>query len=304
MRLTHDEVVTRIEKIHGGKITVIGPYIQHSQPIAVRCECGYQWAPRANNLLNGKGCRKCLFKRLTILNRLTHDEVVARVAEIFRGRITVIGRYIRRCDPLLVRCECGHEWGIVASYLLNGQGCTKCKGRKLAELKRLTHDEVVSRITAKSGGKITVIGQYKNTHSKLEVRCECGHQWAPTADSLFLNGGCPNCVEYGFRRNKPAIAYYLRIATPAGPLYKIGITNGTVARRFRMDMGKITILKIWNFPNGFDAYTFEQKVLRENAFDQYYGPEILSRAGNDELFVCDVLGLDTGGPQLNLEIAA
>jgi hypothetical protein len=96
----------------------------------------------------------------------------------------------------------------------------------------------------------------------------------------------------------------LRIASSSGALYKIGITNRTVAERFGRDMGKITILKIWNFAGGADAYELEQKILRENAFEQYRGPAILCDGGNDELFVSDVLGLDSSNPQLSLEIAA
>jgi hypothetical protein len=60
---------------------------------------------------------------------------------------------------------------------------------------------------------------------------------------------------------------------------------------------------IWDFVHGAEAYEFEQKVLRENAFDQYRGSAIL-RSGNDELFLCDVLSLDNGDYQLKLAIAA
>jgi hypothetical protein len=86
-------------------------------------------------------------------------------------------------------------------------------------------------------------------------------------------------------------AYYLRITTPTKPLYKIGITNRTLAERFPFDSTKITVLKTWDFKKGSDAYEFEQKLLSENASELYHGPAFL-HDGNDELFTRDILELD------------
>jgi hypothetical protein len=154
-------------------------------------------------------------------------------------------------------------------------------------------------------GEVLVLGKYQGTVAPILVRCNgCKYEWSPVPSTLFQGCGCPKCAEYGFQFNKPAITYYLRIATPDRPLYKIGITNRTVAKRFPRDMHRITILKIWNFDIGTDAYEYEQQVLRENAFDLYRGPDVLHNDGNDELFVCDVLGLDVNQPQLDFEFAA
>ena len=76
-------------------------------------------------------------------------------------------------------------------------------------------------------------------------------------------------------------------------LYKIGITNLSVHKRFpSIDLERIRTLKTWQFDQGVDAAQEELRILREFEDDQYLGPDVLAGAGNTELFVRDVLGLE------------
>jgi hypothetical protein len=77
-------------------------------------------------------------------------------------------------------------------------------------------------------------------------------------------------------------------------LYKIGITNLTVQKRFpSLDLARIRVVKTWSYELGVDAAKREIAVLREFMDDRYTGLDVLIGAGNTELFVRDVLGLDT-----------
>jgi hypothetical protein len=57
-------------------------------------------------------------------------------------------------------------------------------------------------------------------------------------------------------------------------------------------MERIRTLQTWYFERGEEAAKREESILREFADDQYLGPTVLVGAGNTELFVRDVLGLD------------
>ena len=77
-------------------------------------------------------------------------------------------------------------------------------------------------------------------------------------------------------------------------LYKIGITNLTVQKRFpNADLARIRVIKTWAFEYGGDAAKREVSVLQEFSDDLYTGVDVLVGAGNTELFVRDVLELDT-----------
>jgi len=127
-------------------------------------------------------------------------------------------------------------------------------------------------------------------------------QMEPSSRELVPGCRLPECAEYGFQSSKPAIVYYLRVSNPSGPaLYKIGVTNRTVAERFPRDSKSITILEIFKFQKGAEAYAYEQRTLQDNAAFRYSGPDVLQGNGNDELFIRDVLGLDPGD-DMQLEI--
>jgi hypothetical protein len=76
-------------------------------------------------------------------------------------------------------------------------------------------------------------------------------------------------------------------------LYKIGITNLNVQKRFpNVDLARIRVIKTWSYESGAEAAKREISVLQEFSDDLYTGVDVLIGAGNTELFVRDVLGLD------------
>jgi len=97
----------------------------------------------------------------------------------------------------------------------------------------------------------------------------------------------------GYQPTKPGTLYYLKIQRENHPtLYKIGITNYTVKRRFGSDMKYITIINEERFQDGSIAAEKELEILRKYKEDKYIGEPIL-KDGNSELFKKDILRLDS-----------
>ena len=81
-------------------------------------------------------------------------------------------------------------------------------------------------------------------------------------------------------------------------LYKIGITNLSVEKRFpTADRARIRIVKLWHFDLGRKAAELEREILTEFEPFKYRGPKVLVGAGNDELFTDDILNLDRGNDE-------
>ena len=73
--------------------------------------------------------------------------------------------------------------------------------------------------------------------------------------------------------------------------YKIGITNRTVNKRYKVsDKEIIQILHQIHYPSGQKALSEETKYKRKYKEYQYKGPDILS-SGNTELFTEDIIEL-------------
>lgn len=136
--------------------------------------------------------------------------------------------------------------------------------------------------------------EYKSAHTPVIIICpEHGVTEQRARDHLKRRPLC--CAETGFDRNKPAILYYVRIKREGdSPLYKIGITNNSLARRYSVtDLQKIECIETVEFDRGEDAYDLEQLYLRDFKSDAYAGEDIL-QSGNTEIFTRDILELDKG----------
>jgi hypothetical protein len=195
------------------------------------------------------------------------------------------------------RCKCGHEWASSFQNVFRQTGCPQCA--LLIPRRTVSALDIARRCEKLAEREIWMISICEKVQNKARFQCRNGHQWSAQASSVFRGNGCPDCATYGFQARKSAIVYYVRFDLACGSFWKIGVTNRTVAARFRTFPIKPTIIKIWSFAVGADACELEQRILLENSFDQYRGSDVLP-GGNNELFTCDVLGLDVREPKLAL----
>ncbi len=173
-------------------------------------------------------------------------------------------------------------------------GCMECAHDQQSERLRLTREEFIARAEAVHGkGKYDYSeAEYVDARSKIKIICYEHGPFMQNAGKHMYGSGCPTCTDVGFDPLKPAIVYYLRLDTDTGHLFKIGVTNRTVAERFSRDIDRIKVLAEIPFDVGGEAIDFEREVLQEFAPFRYSGPPVLSQGGNTELFVSDVFEMD------------
>jgi hypothetical protein len=290
-RLCRSVLYRRYAELAERGIEVLGKYISANHRLLVRCQCGHEWTPKASQLFNGHGCHKCKIQK----QRLSPSQLDERYAELAGRGITVIGQYLAAAEKISVRCKCGYQWKARACDLFKGGGCRKCAFERINRLNRLSESDLGERYAELNARGITVTGEFTGSLNDLRVRCKCGREWKSKASSLFEGVGCANCAVSGFQPSKAGTLYYVRVLNLSGAsVYKIGITNLTVKKRFRQEFSKVTILGLWHFANGAEAQEMEQKILIDYSADRYQGPAVFSKRcrGNDELFRKDVLKLD------------
>lgn len=139
-----------------------------------------------------------------------------------------------------------------------------------------------------AGIKYYIIGEFISVDTKIKTQCECcNHIWdANPSNIIYNNSGCPICAKFGFDPTKPAIYYYIKLKDYE--LYKGGITNNTVKKRFPGDYKLMEELFIIPFELGKDAHKFEQHILKEFSEYKYTGENIL-KSGNTEIFTKNIL---------------
>jgi len=246
------------------------------------CEVGHTWEARIYSVMHsGNGCPHCSGKA-----KKTTEEVQERLES--KNLRLLSDEYTGVKDKHLIGCDtCGYEWNVTIGGVLGNKGCPKCSNRL-----KITIEETREYL-AKQG--ITVLSKGYIIKDRLLVQCPEGHRWETSRHNLVNgNRGCPHCSQVGFKYNKPAIMYYLRVESSNDTLYKIGITNRTISERFESaDLDKITVLRTLEFDTGQKAFDLEQYYLRLFHEHRYQGPSILKSGGNTELFTHDILRLDT-----------
>jgi hypothetical protein len=99
----------------------------------------------------------------------------------------------------------------------NGRNCPKCGDKKRANALRLTPEDLKSHLADVAKRGITLLGEYKTMNIRTLFHCQCGHRWMTRPANVFIAGnGCPECADYGFQRDKPALLYYVKVQNPFG----------------------------------------------------------------------------------------
>lgn len=184
--------------------TLLDLWLGNSKPHRVICANGHLCTPRPASLQQGRGpCRTC-------------SGTDPKAAEAtFRARVEEVGGTVLEPvwlgvgEPHLVRCAEGHDCTPRPTHVRMGHGlCKTCAGQdtRVAEARfRKFVDEL--------GG--TVIGPWKNTHTRVRVRCRTGHGCSPLPYLVFARGRiCRTCA----RRDPEAswAAFHARVEELGG----------------------------------------------------------------------------------------
>ena len=282
-KLTHEEAQERIDR-HGRGIVMVGDYVNIRTKTTCQCSEGHEWQARPSDVMKGSGCPHCA-GQAPLSKEICNERLKDR-------NIKMVGEYLGANHKTAFQCLEGHEWDATPDNVMRGNGCPHCAV--------VSEEKCNERISDRG---IKVVGEYVNTHTKTTFQCSEGHEWETTPSSVMDGRGCPTCANYGFDPTKPAVLYYLRIdSVVEGTVFKIGITNNTVQKRFsNTDLDKITVLSIEHFEVGADAKSLEQLLLCVYQNRKYTGENILESSGNTELLNKDVRRLDPSTPQLTLE---
>lgn len=61
-------------------------------------------------------------------------------------------------------------------------------------MKKLTQEEFEERVFEALGNKVSILGKYKNSKTKIETKCNiCGYIWKTNPHTLQNGHGCPRC---------------------------------------------------------------------------------------------------------------
>ena len=132
-------------------------------------------------IVRGTWCQRCSGRKRTIEDM----QIIAQE----RGGECLSKKFKNTKTKLKWRCSAKHEWWAVPSSILRGSWCRECSDEK----KRYSIEKMQT-IARKKGGEC-LSTSFKTVKLKLEWRCEFGHIWRTTPDSIInRKSWCPECA--------------------------------------------------------------------------------------------------------------
>ncbi len=298
-RLTLEEVFERFSDEHGDYYDYsLVDYRGKAYKIKIICPIHGEFEQPAGDHMEGHGCRKCGNKSSSLKRTKTTSRFIREAKEVhsdknydyslvdFKGAIL----------PIDIICPIHGVFPQRPNDHLNGSGCPDCGNLGKSLNKFLTLEEVLTRFFEEHGNYYDYSAViYKGTETLVDIICPIHGTFPQRPVDHFAGHGCPDCANYGFNPDKPAILYYIKDTTTG--YYKIGITNRTVKERFSAaKLNRIKIINIESFEVGRDALDIEKSLhARFDCFrvTNLSWKEKRSYDGYKEFFIIDVLDLDS-----------
>ena len=154
-------------------------YIGSKTKLTWMCSEGHTWQALQQDIKQGRWCKKCSGKFLTIEN-------MQMIAEERNGKC-LSTKYISYHTKLEWMCAEGHRWEATPGHVKgNKSWCLVCSGSQ-----RLTI-ESMQQIAKERSGKC-LSKKYFNKDTRLKWECYQGHIWEASPGNVKKGTWCPQC---------------------------------------------------------------------------------------------------------------
>lgn len=297
--LTIARFIERASKKHGNHYDYSHVQFQNVESkIEIICPDHGLFFQQLMSHLKGFGCPQC--GRINTANKLSHS-IQRFIEDAKRAHGNKYDysqvRYVNALTKVTIICPDHGPFDQKPSNHIRDVGCPKCGDESAAMIRTRTTEEFVQEAKEVHGALYDYSKvDYKSSHKHVEIICLVhGSFWESPVNHVRGNkSGCPGCAVSGFDQTKPGLLYYIAVKKDDGELlYKIGITNLSIERRFpSVDRARIRVIRIWRFELGQIAAEYEANIISQFNRYRYYGPAVLMGSGNTELFTKDILSLD------------
>lgn len=94
-------------------------------------------------------------------------------------------------EKLDYRCSCGKVSTARLTHFLKGHRCRSCGSRKTTDFNKLSHDDVKKMF--EDNGCTLISKKYKNNHTLMDYKCDCGSVSKITLSHLREGRRCKKC---------------------------------------------------------------------------------------------------------------
>lgn len=196
LRTPVDVFINKANEIHNGKYDYSKvEYKNNSTKVCIICpEHGEFWQTPQKHLTRKQGCPYCSGNAKRTLESFIIDAQKTHNGKYDYSKSEYFGIH----KPLIIICPEHGEFLQAPNEHLRGQGCPKCKGKRIWDTRgRLTVDKVKESFIRVYGDEYdySLFNEYVNNRTKIPVICK-EHGIFYVTPNNHLNGrGCPHCKQ-------------------------------------------------------------------------------------------------------------
>ena len=154
-------------------------YINNRTKLLLKCPIGHEYEATFNSFQYGNRCSICNGK-----HKHSYDYVKNFIES--QGYQLLSESYKNARTKLLLKCPIGHEYKVTFVDFKCGSRCSTCSGNK-----KFTYDYVKNYI--ESQGYQLLSKSYKNSVTRLLVKCPIGHEYKVTFGNFQKGIRCQQC---------------------------------------------------------------------------------------------------------------
>ncbi len=259
--------------------------LEDGKTVIATCEHHGEFTTTYRLQVSGTGyCPKCA----NILCSRDNKEFIRRVSAIFGEALSFDKTVFNTTrKKVIVTCSKHGDYEVRPVDLLRGNKCcVRCKRESHAEKIKLPLQEYKARLLA-SMPDCEVLEYSYLTHVAKFLHKPCGEEYYAMPASVLLSSNCPNCTVGGFDKGKNGLLYYIMFMLDNAAVFKVGITNFTVSKRFSGHdiIVDPEILASYSCC-GEKVHEAEQRILKTFKQYKYSGEERFD--GYTECFTVDI----------------
>jgi len=279
--LTFEEVIERGNAKHNNRYKYLGAFNKgRKRFLKIECpEHGVFEQSIYGHINQGYGCSKCGW------GTISFEEWVDKSKSVHGGKYRYLGLIKGSHSKTFLKIECPDHSVFEQSaseHVNKKHGCPKCGDNRMAGSKIKSFEYYKSKAISVWGRSYEYLGMASRSPSKLKIKCpKHGVFEQRTNDHITYKNGCPSCAG-NFSTIKPAQFYIIKV----GDLYKIGVTNQGVHKRYLREGIDYKVMHS-EWMSGQEALDLESMVKREYKDYRYYGDSPFKDTGVSEVYTAN-----------------
>lgn len=128
------------------------------------------------------------------MSKIITDEMFQQKAKSRNSKVTVIGKYTKMRDPILVRCnKCGREYSVSADNVLSGKGCRLCSSKEIVNKRknRLKYEDIKAAFESRGYKLLT---KESSSYYRVKYLCPVHGEMEMLWNNFSRGAGCRKCA--------------------------------------------------------------------------------------------------------------